>query len=95
MKILIEKKNFQIPDACPIDAPKNRILKRHLREHGIESLFTSKKLSQLSGCILGELLEEGAEIVEPGIETDKQEPSNPEPTQDDADNILVSQEYPN
>ena len=53
MEIRFEEKNFQILDACPIDAPKDRIPKRHLREHGMESLLNSKKLSQFSGCILG------------------------------------------
>ena len=67
MEIKICDRVFQIPDACPIDAPKNRTLKRHLQEHGVESLLASKKLSQFSGCVLEELLEEGAEIVDPTL----------------------------
>ena len=57
MEIKIDNRTFQIPDACPIDAPRNRDLKRHLREHGVESLLASKKFSEFSGCILDELLE--------------------------------------
>ena len=76
MEIRFEEKNFQIPDACPIDAPKNRIIKRHLREHGLPSLLASTKLAQFSGCILDELLEMGAQIVESSIEVSKQIPSS-------------------
>ena len=76
MEIKFEEKKFQIPDACPIDAPKNRVLKRHLREHGFESLLVSKKLSEFSGCVLDELLEAGAKIVESSNEASKQVPSS-------------------
>ena len=78
MEIRYGEKNFEIPDACPIDAPKNRSLKRHLQEHGVESLLTSKKLSQFSGCVLDELLSVGAELVEPGKENDGQGSSLPQ-----------------
>jgi len=84
MEIKFEEKIFQIPDACPIDAPKNRVLKRHLREHGIESLLASKKLSEFSGCVLDELLEQGAVIVE-SVEANKQVPSS-ESTEGHPDN---------
>ena len=76
MELRFEEKNFQIPDSCPIDAPRNRILKRHLREHGIQSLLSSTKLAQFSGCVLDELLEAGAKIVESSIEASKQVPSS-------------------
>ena len=72
MEIRFEEKNFQIPDFCPIDGPKNRTLRRHLQEHGIESLLTSTKLSQFSSCILEDLLEKGADIIESTIEVSKQ-----------------------
>ena len=76
MEIRFEEKNFQIPDACPIDAPRNRNLRRHLREHGVESLLASKKLSQFSGCVLDDLLEAGAVIVESTVEARKEIPSS-------------------
>ena len=82
MEIRYGDKTFQIDDECSIDAPEDRVLKQHLREHGIESLLNSKKLSQFSGCILDELLEEGAELVDIDTESEDQECSVPELEQD-------------
>ena len=73
MEIRWGDKSFQIPNVCPIDAPRNRTLKRHLREHGVESLLTSKKLSEFAGCILDELTDAGAELVEPSAEVGSEE----------------------
>ena len=63
MEIRIEGRTYQIPDACPIEAPNKRIMRRHLREHGPESFLTSKTLSQFAACVWGDLVLEGAEMV--------------------------------
>ena len=76
MEIKFEGKHFQIPDACPIDAPRNRNLRRHLREHGLESLLASTKLSPFSGCVLDDLLEAGAVIVDSRVQAGKHVPSS-------------------
>ena len=94
MEIKIGDRTFQIPDACPIDAPKDRILKRHLREHGIESLLASKKLSAFSGCVLDDLVKEGAEIVEPTISAKEDVPES-KPSGESVNNHAGSQENPN
>ncbi len=56
--------------------PRTRILKWHLREHGVGSLLSSTKLGQFSGCVLDDLLEAGAKIVESSVEATKQVPSS-------------------
>ena len=63
MEIKIGERVFEVPDSCPIDAPKRRRLVRHLRDHGPESLLTSKTLAPYSQCIVDEILEAGGEPV--------------------------------
>ena len=63
MEIKISERVFEVPDFCPIDAPKRRRLVRHLRDHGPESLLTSKTLAPYSQCIVDEILEAGGEPV--------------------------------
>jgi len=48
---------FELPDSCPIDAPKKQRLMRHLRDHGPESLLTSAMLAPFAQCILNEILD--------------------------------------
>ena len=77
MEIKINDRNFTIPDDCPMDGPKKSTLRRNLQEHGAESFLTSRKLSPFAGCLTDELLEAGAEIVEPedstGVSTARDE----------------------
>ena len=61
MNIKFGDKVFEVPDSCPINGPKKRRLIRHLDEHGLESLLTSKSLEPYSQCILNEILEAGGE----------------------------------
>ena len=70
MEIKINDRNFTIPDDCPMDGPKKSTLRRNLQEHGAESFLTSRKLSPFAGCLTDELLEAGAEIVEPEDSTE-------------------------
>ena len=79
MKIRFEGKIFLIPDACPVDGPWRRNLRRHLQEHGIEGLLTSKKLSAFSGCVVDDLVKEGAEILGPTIRAGQQDASESNP----------------
>ena len=69
MEIKIGDRVYEVPDSCPIDAPKRRRLVRHLRDHGPESLLTSKTLAPYSQCIFDEILEAGGEPVERVDET--------------------------
>lgn len=69
MEIKIGDRVFQLPDSCPTDPPKKRRLVRHLRDHGPESLLTSKILAPYSQCILDEILEAGGEPVQRVDET--------------------------
>ena len=59
---------FTIPDDCPLDGPKKSTLRRNLQEHGAESFLTSRKLSPFSGCLIEELVEAGAVVVEPEMD---------------------------
>lgn len=70
MEIKIEGRTYQIPDACPIEAPKKRVMRRHLRDHGAESFLTSKALSPFAGCIWDDLARAGAEVVSPTSDAD-------------------------
>ena len=63
MEIKIGNRIFEVPDSCPIEGPKRRRLVRHLRDHGPESLLTSKTLAPYSQCVLSEILEAGGEPV--------------------------------
>ncbi len=65
MEIKLNDRTFTIPDDCPMDGPKKSTLRRNLQEHGAEAFLTSRKLSPFAGCLTDELLEAGAEIVEP------------------------------
>ena len=85
MEIKFEKRNFHILDSCPVDGPKKRYLKRHVREHGVSSLLESKKYSQFAVCILDELLKEGAEMDGQRKEADNSEPLQTAPLNSDAD----------
>lgn len=69
MEIKIGDRVYEVPDSCPIDAPKRRRLVRHLRDHGPESLMLSKELAPYAQCILDEILEAGGEPVERVDET--------------------------
>ncbi len=64
MEIKIGDRVYEVPDSCPIDAPKRRRLVRHLRDHGPESLLTSKTLAPYSQCIFDEILKAGGELAE-------------------------------
>ena len=63
MKVRIGDRIYEVPDSCPLDAPTTRVLKNHLKTHGIESLLTSQKLSPFAGCVDGILDQEGVEQV--------------------------------
>ena len=63
MKIQIGERVYDVGDSCPADAPTKRELFRHLRDHGLESLLTSTRLSQFAGCIEGIVEQEGVEVV--------------------------------
>ena len=63
MAIKIGERVFEVPDSCPIDGPTRRRLVRHLRDHGPESLLTSKTLAPYSQCVLSEILDAGGEQV--------------------------------
>ena len=63
MEIKIGERVFEVPDSCPIDAPKKRRLVRHLRDHGPESLLSSKTLAPYAQCVLTEILDAGGEPV--------------------------------
>jgi len=71
MEIKLKDRNFTIPDECPLDGPKKSTLRRNLQEHGAESFLTSRKLSPFAGCMVEELLEAGAEVVEPEVDEAK------------------------
>ncbi len=81
MEIKLGDRVYQIPDACPVDAPRPSTLKRNLREHGAEAFLLSHKLAPLAGCIVDELVEAGAEIVpaeaEPSALADQGETETP------------------
>ena len=64
MEIEINGKTFPIADDCPLDAPKPKTLRRHLRIHGAESFMTSQSLGQFAGCVLDDLLQSGARLLE-------------------------------
>lgn len=80
MEIRIGDRNFEAPDSCPIDAPQRRRLVRHLRDHGPESLLTSKTLAPYSQCIFNEILEAGGKSVEREEETAKVERNRDQPS---------------
>ena len=82
MDLKIGDRVYPIPDECPVDAPKKKVLRRHLRAHGPESFLTSKKLSPFAGCVSDELLREGAEVVEPEGSADSSDTAAPEPSFD-------------
>ena len=64
MEIMIGERLFKISDSCPTDSPKKRRLIRNLRDHGPESLLTSKSFAPFAECVLTEILDAGAEPVE-------------------------------
>ncbi len=68
MEIKIGDRTFQIPDACPTDGPNKRGLLVHPRDHGPESLLTSRKLAPYAQCILDEISNAGGEHMEPSEE---------------------------
>ena len=72
MEIKIGDRTFQVPDSCPTDAPNKRKLRRHVRDHGPESLLTSRKLAPFAQCVLDEMITAGAEAVEAGAERQTQ-----------------------
>ena len=65
MEIKIDDRTYQIPDACPTEVPRKRVMRRHLRAHGAESFLTSKALSPFAACVWDNLAREGAEVVSP------------------------------
>jgi hypothetical protein len=56
MEVKIEDKQYQVHGSCPLGAPSKAILKRHLNQHGAESLVTSKKFGKYASCILEGIL---------------------------------------
>ena len=68
MEIKLNDRMFTIPDECPLDGPKKSTLRRNLQEHGAESFLTSRKLSSFAGCLIEELVEAGAVVVEPEVD---------------------------
>ena len=64
MEIEINGKTFAIAADCPLDAPKPKTLRHHLRVHGAESFVTSQRLGQFAGCVLDDLLQSGAKLLE-------------------------------
>ena len=78
MIIRVGDRIYQIPDSCDTGGPKNQTLKRHLGQHGAESLLSSQKYGQFAPCIVEELKEAGAKVVP--IEEDLSvQSSEPEP----------------
>ena len=67
MEIKLNDRMFTIPDDCPLDGPKKSTLRRNLQEHGAESFLTSRKLGLFAGCLVDELIEAGAMVVEPDV----------------------------
>lgn len=63
MKVRIGDRIYEVPDSCPLDAPTTRVIKNHLKTHGLESLLTSQKLSPFAGCVDGLADQPGVEIV--------------------------------
>ncbi len=64
MDIKINDKTYEVPDLCPTNAPKKVDMKRHLDQHGVESLLASTKYGQYASCILDELVRKGAQAIE-------------------------------
>ena len=89
MELKFGDRVFKAPDTCPSHSPSKRTLRRNIQEHGVESFLTSRKLSQFAGCVADELVQAGAEMVEPdsplasqesapqapGMPVDSQEPA--------------------
>ena len=76
MEIRIGDRIYQVADDCPVDSPKRATLIRHLREHGPESLLTSKKTAPFAACVFDRLTESGAQLVEPVEHVTTTEDSN-------------------
>ena len=57
---------YTVGDSCRVDSPRRSIVKRHLKDHGAESPLTSERLGEFAACVMEELLESGARVLEPG-----------------------------
>ena len=80
MEIKIGDRVYEVDDNCPVDSPRRSTLLRHLRDHGPESLLTSKKTSPYAACVWDKLEESGAQLVEPNehSETPQEEAAFPD-----------------
>ena len=64
MKFQYNDKTFDASDNCPIDKPPTRVLSKFIRDHGPEAFVTSEKYGRYAACVIGELLDSGAEIID-------------------------------
>lgn len=63
MKFRYNKKILDASDSCPIERPPTRVLSKFIRDHGPEAFVTSEKYGRFAACVVGELLDNGAEII--------------------------------
>ena len=64
MKFQYNNKTFDASDNCPIERPPTRVLSKFIKEHGPEAFVTSEKYGRYAACVVGELLDSGAEIID-------------------------------
>lgn len=63
MKIRYTNKEFTVPEFCPSERPKTDVLRRFIKEHGVEAFVASEKYGQYAACLIGELQDRGAEVI--------------------------------
>ena len=75
IKFQYNNKIFNASDNCPIERPPTKVLRKFIKDHGPEAFVTSEKYGQYAACVVGDLLDSGAEIIEETTMVKMEEPA--------------------
>ena len=64
MEFQYNGKIFNVSNFCPIERPPTKVLSKFIKDHGPEAFITSEKYGQFAACVVGDLLDRGAEIID-------------------------------
>ena len=63
MEIKLGDRTYFVPDSCSSNSRRKASLRKDLQEHRAEVFLASRKLGPFAGCVVEELVTDGAEVV--------------------------------
>lgn len=63
MKIYFNHKVLNASNICPIEKPNSGVIKKFIKEHGVEAFVTSQKYGKYAACYIGDIQDGGGQVT--------------------------------